>query len=74
MTYTFTLRDGLRWHEARADRKTTRARIFGIATRMGRPGVPGGGIQIKLRVDSAFVQRIDDWRANKAASSRARVL
>ena len=31
MTYTFTLRDGLRWHEARADRKTTRARIFGIA-------------------------------------------
>jgi hypothetical protein len=49
--------------------------MAGKTRRMGRPGVPGGGIQIKLRVDSAFVQRIDDWRAKQGSKlSRPRAV
>jgi hypothetical protein len=49
--------------------------MAGKKRRMGRPGVPGGGIQIKLRVDSVFVQRIDDWRVKQGSKlSRPRAV
>src|SRR5260370_20035410 len=49
--------------------------MAGKKRRMGRPGVPGGGIQIKLRVDSVFVQRIDDWRVKQGSKlSRPRAI